>query len=426
MLLGRGAMSSSVESIHGAGAGVFQALSSGYTGPNFAVRMWNGSSWRFSELDPPAYTIVFNNPESLRTLVVNPTELSLGEAFIHSDIDVEGDLLAVFDLVKHLLDRPKEVHQSFLLGVAKTSSLIRQWLHEQGRHSVARDRASIAYHYDQPVEFYRLFLGKTLVYSCAYFKTSEDSLDEAEENKLELICKKLRLAPLERFLDVGCGWGGMILHAALHHGVYAHGVTLSEKQAETVRQRIREANLMQSCAVDLQDYRAMGGLAPFDKISSIGMFEHVGLKNLPQYFSAVRQLLKPGGVFLNHGIGRSALSPPRSASFIDRYVFPDGELVTLNQALAAAEEAGFEVRDVENLREHYDKTLCLWVGALERNAEAALKLVSQTTYRIWRLYMAGSAAAFRRGDLDLYQTLLSRPSHGKSGLPLTRADWYRA
>ncbi len=419
-------MSTSLGSIHGAGAGVFQALSNGYTGVNFAVRMWDGSSWRFSELEPPAYTIIFHGPESLRALVVNPSELTLGEAFIHGEIDLEGDIFAVFDLVQHILSRPAEVHHSFIQSVAKTSLLLRQWIHEAGRHTLPRDRASIAYHYDQPVEFYRLWLGKTLVYSCAYFETGEETLDQAQENKLELICKKLRLQPLERFLDIGCGWGSMILHAALRHGVYAHGVTLSQSQAQTVTERIKQANLMQSCAVDLEDYRVMAHLLPFDKMSSIGMFEHVGLKNLPQYFSAARQLLKPGGTLLNHGIGRSALSPPRSASFIDRYVFPDGELVPIHQALAAAEEAGFEVRDVENLREHYERTLRLWVQALEKNADAVLKLVSTTTYRIWRLYMAGSAAAFRRGDLGLYQTLLSRPEHGNSGLPLTRRDWYCA
>lgn len=419
-------MSSELEPVHSTESGIFRAISNGYEGPNFAIRLWNGSTWRFSDVEPPACTIVFKTPASLRALIVNPSEITLGEAFIHGDIDVEGDLFSVFDLVQHILNRPAELHHSFVQNVAKTSFWLRHRLHEVGRHSPARDRDSIAYHYDQPVEFYRLWLGRTLVYSCAYFETGEESLDDAQENKLELIARKLRLQPLERFLDIGCGWGSMILHAALRHGVHAYGVTLSKSQARTVDERIKQANLMQSCAVDLQDYRAMSYLLPFDKIASIGMFEHVGLKNLPQYFSSVHRLLKPGGVFLNHGIGRSALSPPRTVSFIDRYVFPDGELVPLHQALEAAEHAGFEVRDVENLREHYEKTLRLWVKGLEQNAKAALEQVSQTTYRIWRLYMAGSAAAFRRGDLAIYQTLLSRPVRGKSGLPLTRKDWYCA
>jgi cyclopropane-fatty-acyl-phospholipid synthase len=189
--------------------------------------------------------------------------------------------------------------------------------------------------------------------------------------------------------------------------------------------RIDEARLTQSCKVELRDYRTLKDVAlPFDKIASVGMFEHVGLNKLPEYFNTVREVLKPGGVFLNHGIARSHQSRARKSSFIDRYVFPDGELVTLTQALAAAESAGFEVRDVENLREHYELTLRHWVEQLQRNAEAILKCVSQSTYRIWLLYMAGSAAAFRRGDIGLYQVLLSRPDRGQSRLPLTREDWY--
>jgi len=355
---------------------------------------------------------------------VNPSEITLGEAFIQNGLDVEGDLFSVFDVVEHVLNRPPELQRSFLQSISKTSCRVRQWLRKVSSHTRRRDQASIAYHYDQPVEFYRLWLGRTLAYSCAYFRTGDQSLDEAQENKLELICRKLRLEPLDRFLDIGCGWGSLILHAALQHGADAHGITLSEQQANTAAQRINLANVTQSCAVELQDYRTISSALPFDKIASVGMFEHVGRGNLLQYFTMAYRLLKPGGVFLNHGIASSSLSPQRKPSFMDRYVFPDGELVTLHEALETAERAGFEVRDVENLREHYEKTLRLWVKGLERNAELALQHVSETTYRIWRLYMAGAAAAFRRGDIAVYQTLLSRPMRGKSGLPLTREDWY--
>lgn len=418
-------MSGKTESIQQESANFLEKLFQGYEGPNFEVGLWDHSRWRFSERGNPACTIVFKTSAALRSLLINPNEVTLGEAFIHDDLDVEGDLFSVFDVVEHVLNRPAELHHNFLNSIARTSFRLRQWLREAGSHTLQRDRASIAYHYDQPVEFYRLWLGKTLAYSCAYFQTGQESLDEAQQNKLELICKKLRLQPLERLLDIGCGWGSLILHAACEHGAHAYGITLSEQQAKTSAERIRLANMTQSCAVEIRDYRALQSGVQFDKIASVGMFEHVGLANLPQYFKIAHGALKPGGVFLNHGIATSALSTQRKPSFIDRYVFPDGELVTLHEALATAEKVGFEVRDVENLREHYERTLRFWVRELEGKAELALQLVPETTYRIWRLYMAGSAAAFRRGDIAVYQTLLSRPAGGKSGLPLTREDWYR-
>jgi cyclopropane-fatty-acyl-phospholipid synthase len=293
------------------------------------------------------------------------------------------------------------------------------------RHSRSRDQASISYHYDLPVDFYRPWLGETLAYSCAYFRSTDDCLDLAQTQKLELICQKLRLKEHERFLDVGCGWGSLVLHAAGRHNALAHGITLSQEQASVARQRVSALGLDQKCAVEHRDYRDCAELSKsFDKIASVGMFEHVGFCNLRKYFSAVRELLKPGGTFLNHGIARSATSRVRKSSFIERFVFPDGKLVTLTQAINAAEEAGFEVRDVENLREHYELTLRKWVEGLQRNRESLLRIVSEGTYRIWLLYMAGSAAAFHRGDIAVYQVLLSRSDRGYSGLPLVREDWY--
>lgn len=417
-------MSGKLESVQSEWVNFLDGLFRGYEGPHFAVRLWDGFSWRFSDREIPACTLVFKNPASLQSLIVNPNEITLSEAFIYNDVDVEGDLFSAFDLVEHILSRPVELQRSFLQKISKASFRAKQWLREARRHTRQRDRAAIAYHYDQPVDFYRLWLGKTLAYSCAYFRTGDELLDEAQENKLKLICRKLRLEPLERFLDIGCGWGSLILHAASEHRAYAHGITLSEQQANTAIQRIDQANRTQSCSVELKDYRDIVDTPPFDKIASVGMFEHVGLEKLPLYFSVAYRFLKPGGTFLNHGIARSPLSVQHKPSFIDRYVFPDSELVTLNQAVEAAEKAGFEVRDVENLREHYEKTLRLWVTGLERNAELALQHVSETTYRIWRLYMAGSAAAFRRGDIAVYQVLLNRPINGRSHLPLTREDWY--
>jgi cyclopropane-fatty-acyl-phospholipid synthase len=327
--------------------------------------------------------------------------------------------------VEHLLHRPLSLRQRIAEKLARSFFGIGQWLRFGTVNSRCRDCASIAYHYDQPVGFFEPWLGSSLAYSCAYFRAADDSLDEAQEQKLKHICRKLRLQPGERFLDIGCGWGSLPLYAACERQVHAEGITLSREQAEMARRRIEDARLERSCKVHLRDYRDLETTdKTFDKIASVGMFEHVGLKNLPRYFGIAHRLLRPGGLFLNHGIARSALSPARGSSFIDRYVFPDGRLVTLSEAVKAAESQGFEVRDVENLREHYELTLRRWVEGLNRNADTLLKHVSKVTYRIWLLYMAGSAAAFRRGDIGVYQVLLSRPDRGNSRLPLTREDLY--
>jgi cyclopropane-fatty-acyl-phospholipid synthase len=293
-------------------------------------------------------------------------------------------------------------------------------------HSRSRDRDSIAYHYDQPMEFYRPWLGSTLVYSCAYFHHDTDSLDTAQVQKLDHICRKLRLRPGQRFLDIGCGWGSLILHAAAEYGVDAQGITLSQVQKQVAGQRIAERSLHASCSARLQDYRDLdASLETWDRIASVGMSEHVGLKNLHAYFSIAYRRLRPGGVLLNHAIARSAQSAPRgNDSFIAKYVFPDGALTTLTETIQAAESAGFEVRDVENLREHYARTLRCWVRGLRASESSVRRHVPEETYRIWLLYMAGCSAAFRRGDIGVYQVLLSRPDRGHSGLPLTRADWY--
>jgi len=424
------------------------SLFESYQGPAFAVRLWDGWRWQFPPRGIPASTLVVNSPRALRLLVMRPSEVTLGEAFLSKEIDVEGDLFSVFDVAEHVFHCPKGRRQRIFEALWGAFLGIGEWWKAGPRHSQQRDSNAISYHYDQPVAFYEPWLGRTLAYSCAYFRSPSESIDEAQTNKLELICQKLRLSPCERFLDIGCGWGSLILHAALRHKVEAHGITISREQVTVAEARIEAAHLTQSCSVLLMDYRrAPNQSIPFDKISSVGMFEHVGLKKLPLYFRTAHSMLRPGGVFLNHGIARAhassdpgtsfldgsvvpflrnvlQLSRPTHSSFIDKYVFPDGELVTLSQAMRAAEYAGFEVRDVENLREHYELTLRCWVDGLRRNAEHLMGLVSETTYRIWLLYMAGSAAAFRRGDIAVYQMLLSRPDRGKSNLPLTREDWY--
>ncbi|MGA7887524.1 MAG: cyclopropane-fatty-acyl-phospholipid synthase family protein [Acidobacteriaceae bacterium] len=396
-----------------------------YDGPPFAIRLWNGWTWSSAPGNghAPACTLVLTTPKALQTLLLNPSQVSLGEAFLAKHIDVEGDLFSVFDVAEHILRRPVPLRQRLLRALGSLGYAITHG----PMHSRRRDRASIAYHYDQPPEFFRPWLGPTLVYSCAYFQNESDSLDAAQEQKLDLICRKLRLHPGERFLDIGCGWGSLILHAAGRCGAEADGITLSREQAGVAEQRIAGSGLRDSCRVALRDYRELDpAQRTWDKIASVGMSEHVGLNNLPRYFALAYRLLEPGGVFLNHAIARAEHSAPRGTdSFIRRYVFPDGELVTLTQTITVAERAGFEVRDVENLREHYARTMRCWVEGLRRHRAALLERVPERTYRIWLLYMAGCAAAFRRGDIAVYQVLLSKPDRGDSRLPLTREDWYR-
>jgi len=297
----------------------------------------------------------------------------------------------------------------------------------QGKqHSVERDRQAVRYHYDVSNDFYTLFLDSRMVYSCGYFETSDTDLDSAQLRKLDMICRKLRLRPGQRLLDIGCGWGGLVLHAAQAYGVDATGITLSEPQASFANKWFAEAGARASCRVELLDYRELKEDHPFDAIVSVGMFEHVGQKLLPAYFEKAQRILKPGGVFLNHGIASRATDVASGGpNFSDTYVFPDGELVPINATLQAAEEAGFEVRDVESLREHYAMTLRHWVRRLEAHHADALKYVDEPTYRVWRLYMSGSAHGFASRRLNVYQSLLAYPdAKGRSGLPLTRADWF--
>jgi cyclopropane-fatty-acyl-phospholipid synthase len=396
-----------------------------YSGPAFAIRTWDGWIWRSFDNQAPVFTVDFKSPHALGDIFVNPNEWSLGTAFVEGELEVEGDLIAAFHLAEHIFQQPLTLRHSLVQKLGATYFHIRELMRGGRRHSPSRDGMAISYHYDQPPEFYLPWLGSSLIYSCAYFVRDDDSLDVAQKNKMDYICRKLRLEPGERFLDIGCGWGSLILHAAREYQAIASGITLSQRQATAAVGRINRAHLQQHCNVELRDYRTLVNCPEFfDKIASVGMFEHVGRNLLPAYFQIAHNILRPGGVLLNHGIARSSKQKSRKLSFVDRYVFPDGELVPISEALEAAEDAGFEVRDVENLREHYAKTLRLWVQGLEEHKESASRYVPRSTYRIWKLYMAGSAAAFERGDLGIYQTLLCRPNRGRSGMPLTRADWY--
>lgn len=407
------------------------ALLADYPKRDFQVRLWDGTTCGTES--QPRFTLVLQHPGALRSMFSSPSELTLGEAYINNDYDIEGNIEAAFDFADYLLGQERSLFQNLDLA-ARLQRLPRidgprAGLHlvklRGAAHSKDRDRLAVRYHYDQPPEFYALWLDPRMVYSCAYFATPDEDLDTAQVRKLDYICRKLRLRPGERLLDIGCGWGGLIVHAAAHYGVEAVGITLSVPQAEVARERLRESGLNPRCRVEVCDYRDLEPGQPYDKIVSVGMFEHVGEELLPEYFRRAFGLLRPGGVFLNHGIACSAIYRRQGPSFTDRYVFPDGDLVPINTSLRAAELSGFEVRDVEGLREHYALTLHHWVRRLEAHAEEARRITNDATYRIWRLYMAGSAHGFRIGRLNLYQTLFARPLRGQSGLPLTREDWYR-
>jgi cyclopropane-fatty-acyl-phospholipid synthase len=400
-----------------------------------SVRLWDGTSW--PDEAPRRATLVLNHPGALRAMLVPGTDLSMGEAYLYDDIDIQGDIESVFGLADHLMELAAD-RKAWLRLARNLLRLPAPGAKRYGQrgpaqlsgkqHSVERDRQAVTYHYDVSNDFYGLWLDARMVYSCAYFQSPEDDLDTAQLHKLDYICKKLRLQPGQRLLDIGCGWGGLVIHAAQHYGVEATGITLSQLQAELANAHIQAAGLTGRARVQVRDYRQVDELGAYDALVSVGMFEHVGKALLGVYFARARKLLKPGGVFLNHGIANRATDRPvRGKTFSDTYVFPDGELVPISTTLSIAEANGFEVRDGESLREHYALTLRHWVRRLEARHEEALKFVDEPTYRVWRLFLSGSAHGFTVGSNNVYQALLVKPGpSGRSGLPLTREDWYAA
>ena len=397
----------------------------------FDVRFWNGTVLPSRDVTR-AFTLLVNTPDALRSAFSAPADLNAGRAFVEGRLDVEGDLPSAIAAL-HASDSGRPLSAA-LRAAYLLQSLPRPTdadgstqAHLRGlMHSRERDRAAISHHYDHPVAFYQTFLDRAMVYSCAYYEAPAMDLDEAQQAKLDYILHKLRLQPGMTLLDIGCGWGSLTVHAARSYGVKVLGITLSARQCEEAQRRIAEAGLGESARVELRDYRDLQGMT-FDRIASIGMVEHVGLAQLPTYFATAYAALRPGGLFLNHGIAEQ--SPGRrggkARGFVDRYVFPDGELVSIGKSLAIAERCGFEVRDVENLREHYARTLRAWVERIERHRDTAIETAGVSAYRTWRLYMAGSAANFAAGNIGLFQSLLARPDEdGRVDLPPTRADLY--
>ena len=419
----------------------------------FAVRYWSGFLELAGYANAPPYTIVIRAPSTLRRMLWPPTELTLAEAFVHGDIDVEGDLTAAASFVGPLAERlssPRRLARLAALliqlpqgrrdrdprTVASAQAAVGSASLAGRRHTPARDAAAIRYHYDVGNEFYGLWLDNDRVYSCAYFVTGEEDLETAQRAKLDLICRKLRLRPGERLLDIGCGWGGLVRHAVRYYGVEALGITLSPAQCEYANARVRDEGLAAHCRIEVRDYRDLPATLTFDKVASVGMFEHVGRRQLPAYFRAALRATRPGGLFLNHGIvsladarddpaGTPGRRLRRKGEFMRRYVFPDGELVALATALEAAEGVGLEIRDLESLREHYALTLRHWVRRLEARADAAVRLVGPTTYRVWRLYMAACAFAFDTAQIGVTQMLFGKPDPGgECRIPRTRADLF--
>jgi cyclopropane-fatty-acyl-phospholipid synthase len=394
------------------------------------LRLWNGFELNLGG-PHSVCTLQVNTPAGLRALLFRPNSLKLGEAYIYGDCDVIGELRDIFPIADALVDGRTTLTDKIRAG----RFLLRHLFHRDEKKHAAQlqgDRASrdrtrkaISYHYDLPVAFWRLWLDRQLVYSCAYFAEANATLDEAQTAKLDLICRKLRLRPGERFLDMGCGWGALIRHAAKNYGVKAIGVTLSTGQAKFAAEEIQNQGLTENCRVEVRNFFEVEELGPFDKIASVGAVEHV--QSLDRYFENAYRLLSPGGWFLNHGITISPTQPLREGdSFLDRYVFPDYHLASIGETVRAAENARFDVRDVENLREHYAHTLEFWHERLVQTRAEVEKLTDPVRYRIFDLYLAGSIYEFRGGRLHLHQTLLFKPKPGESFAPQTRHEWYRS
>ncbi len=395
------------------------------------IRGYDGS---YAGPAAPPVTVVIRSRDAIRRILSAPGELGMARAFVAGDIAVDGDIYAALDALRDGLDDAFSHPRSWgaLARLARGAGGLRHRpvpppeevrLHGR-RHSTSRDAAAIAHHYDVSGDFYRLFLGPTMTYSCAVWDDPSAGLDAAQEAKYDLICRKLGLVGGMRLLDVGCGWGGMAMHAARHFGVRAVGVTLSREQAERARQRVEEAGLADRVEIRQADYREVDD-GPYEAISSIGMFEHVGEAQLGTYFSRMYGLLAPQGRLLNHGISRPAGRGgiPRN-SFLQRYVFPDGELEEIGTVVSAIQHAGLEVRHVENLREHYALTLRAWVRNLEASYAEAERLAGEGRARVWRLYLAASAIGFEKGEIEVHQTLAVRATAGTSGVPL-RPAWER-
>jgi cyclopropane-fatty-acyl-phospholipid synthase len=387
-----------------------------YGGRNLPVTLVLPDGGRVTLSSDAEIEILARTWRGLKTLAT-PAMGALARAYVHDDIDFTGSARRAAAIAEGMVGEISHGRDSL-------TTRWRLW-----RHQRRSNRANIRYHYDVSNAFYRLWLDSQLVYSCAYFGSDDETLDAAQVGKLDHICRKLRLEPGERFLDIGCGWGALLFHAAQKYGVFANGITLSQNQFDYVRDQIAALGLDGKVTVELRDYLDLPEDTLYDKIASVGMFEHVGIARFPNYFGKIRRILKPGGLVLNHGITHNPLGAQSLGSgigdFVEEYVFPGGELAHVAKVIEGMAEQGLEVIDAEALREHYAKTLWRWCERLEANADAARAEVGEEKYRVWRIYLAGSAHAFERGWLSLWQLLAGKPlPDGRLPHPLTRDYMY--
>ncbi len=408
----------------------------------FSVRLWDGSLIPLGNNVDPDYFIAINGPGVIGALLRRPTHENLLLLYANGHIDIHGDIINFVAVAreKRPKNKLKQINKLFLIKQAlpllltfsEKISVEHEFLDDEvGRKESRRDNKEfIQFHYDVSNEFYALFLDSEMQYSCGYFTDPDKSLDQAQYDKLDMICKKLRLKPDEKLLDIGCGWGGLICHAAQNYGVKAHGVTLSEKQFDFAIEKVKRLGLEDQVTVELRDYSTLEGT--YDKISSVGMFEHIGISNMPEYFQKINSLLRDRGVLLNHGISRHAKPTKRAVRKIRperklllKYIFPGSELDNVGHTLDLLETNGFEVHDVEAWREHYALTTRHWYRRLMSRKEEAINLVGIEKFRMWAIYLAGVSVGFSDGSMHICQVVATMHSaKGASGLPLTRADLY--
>jgi len=407
------------------------------------VSLWDGSSTPLGDAASIA-TITIKNQNVIASLLKRPNMENIVRHYATGNIGFEGDLVVSGQTIRSQLKKKdlKRLNKKLLLRLlwpfffVKSAKPVSEHSFDQDatgtRHTNKHNKAYIEFHYDVSNEFYQLFLDPEMQYSCAYFTDWSNPLEQAQHDKLDMICKKLRLKEGERFLDIGCGWGGLICHAAEHYGVKAHGITLSEEQYRFTQDKIRRLGLEGRVTVEIRDYLKLEG--EYDKIASIGMFEHIGLANFPAYFGKIRSLLTERGVVLNHGIARRAKANVKKGlaritpekRLILKYIFPGSELAPIGYSANAMEAAGFEIHDIEAWREHYALTCQHWYHRLSANSQAANAIVGEERYRLWVAYLAGVSLGFRSGSILIFQTLATKRSKEKtaSGLPPTRADLY--
>jgi cyclopropane-fatty-acyl-phospholipid synthase len=388
----------------------------------FAVRLWDGSTLPPSNGAGPTFDV--RSPDAFAHALLHPGQLGLGRAYVSGALDVD-DLDAALELLDEwkppALDRRAQARLALAaaraFGIRRPPGAPGAELRLHGRrHTVERDAQAVRHHYDVSNDFFRLFLDESMTYSCAIFSRGAQSLEEAQEEKLELVCKKLALQPGQRVLDIGCGWGSFAIHAATRHGVEVVGVTLSEPQAELARERVAELDLADRVEIRVQDYRAIDD-PPFDAVASIGMVEHVGSSQIDVYARQVARLVKPGGRVLNHGIARLRIGEPEAGPFTQRYIFPDGAPLHLSRIQFALERAGLETHHVEDFRADYAETLRHWARRLDENLDEAIRMGGAERARVWRLYLRGARRGFETGFTSVYQVRCSKPGSKATSLP---------